>query len=67
MSEDRIIRLEEEVSHLRQINDELSGELAAQWKSIAKLEKVITLLESRINGLEDQSEAPAANTKPPHW
>ena len=67
MTEDRVTRLEEEIAHLRHTNDELSGELAKQWKHIAKLENAITLLESRISGFENQLGDPAENTKPPHW
>ena len=70
MSDDQlesITRLEEEVAHLRHVNDELSGELAEQWKHIAKLEKTITCLESRIAGFESQLGIPEGNVKPPHW
>ncbi len=66
-NEDRIIRLEEEIAYLRTTNEELSGELALQWKRIEQLENLIKVLETRFSGLEETLDGPAEDTRPPHW
>lgn len=65
--EERIIRLEEEIAYLRTGNEELSGELALQWKRIEQLETLIKTLETRFTGLEENIDAPVEDTRPPHW
>lgn len=65
--EERVIRLEEEIAYLRTSNEELSGEIALQWKRIEHLENHIKALENRFSGLEDNLDAPLEDTRPPHW
>jgi len=63
----RLTNLEEEIAHLSKVNEELSGEILAQWKRIEGLEKALRLLETRLSGLEEGLENPVANERPPHW
>lgn len=65
--QDRITKLEEEVTHLARTNEELSSELAGQWKRMEVIEKKFLHLETRFASVEDSLEQPAENTKPPHW
>ncbi len=67
IKEQRLIALEEEVSHLRMANEELSSEVLAQWKRIESLERQLANLENRLTSFEDHLDSPPENTKPPHW
>ncbi len=63
----RIMRLEEELAHTVLANEELSSELIHSNKRIEQLERKIAMLESRFSSLEDNIDAPLPNEKPPHW
>jgi len=65
--DDRILQLEEEVAHLTQTNEELSGELQAQWKRVEALERKFALLEQRFATIEDNMPSEPEDTRPPHW
>ena len=39
--DDRIVKLEEELAHLRVTNEELSAETLSQWKQIEALQKTV--------------------------
>ena len=62
-----ITRLEEQIAHLTLANEELSGEVLAQWKRIEALEKHLVQLENKLIAYQDAQEEVPANTKPPHW
>ena len=64
---ERITVLQVEAAHLRMANEELSSEVLMQWKRIEHLERKIAHLENRMSSVEDLSEVPEANVKPPHW
>lgn len=64
---ERITQLEEEVAHLTKTNEELSGELLAQWKRVEALERKFSLLEQRLATFEDSQTAEPEDTRPPHW
>ena len=64
---DRISILEEKLAHLTLTNDELSSELALQWKRIEALEKHVNQLEGQFADLAAGMDGPIENTKPPHW
>lgn len=66
-TEERVRVLEEEIAHLAKANDELSSELAAQWKQIDGLAKKLKLLESRFAAIQENLGPAPENTKPPHW
>ena len=63
----RLTELEELAAHQARTIDELSAEIASQWKAIDKMQKVLERLTERFGALEEASlEAPAI-TRPPHY
>ncbi|MET3852932.1 SlyX family protein [Rhizobium sp. OAE497] len=69
MAEDisRITALEEMVAHQAKTIDELSDQLAEQWKVVEQTRAKLDRLTERFLSLEEQSlEAPAV-TRPPHY
>jgi SlyX protein len=69
MAEDisRITALEEMVAHQAKTIDELSDQLAEQWKVVEQTRAKLDRLSERFLSLEEQSlEAPAV-TRPPHY
>lgn len=69
MAEDisRITALEEMVAHQAKTIDELSDQLAEQWKVLEQTRAKLDRLTERFLSLEEQSlEAPAV-TRPPHY
>lgn len=63
----RIIALEETVAHQSRVIEELSAELAEQWKVIEQTRSKLDRLTERFLSLEEQAlEAPAI-TRPPHY
>ncbi len=65
--ENRIVALEETVAHQGRMLEELSAELAEQWKVNEQIRKKLDRLTERFLELEEQTlEAPAI-TKPPHY
>jgi len=67
MQDAQITQLEEEVAHLSKANEELSGELLAQWKRVEMLERKFSLLEQRFVTFEDNQGGEPEDTRPPHW
>ena len=66
MDEDRIIALEETVAHQSHTIDELSGQLAEQWKVIDRMKRVLERLGERLETMESGTgETPV--TRPPHY
>ena len=64
---ERVTMLEENASHQSQTIDELSAQIAAQWKIIDHLQVKVDRLTEQFRALEDASlEAPAI-TRPPHY
>ncbi|MEW7007369.1 MULTISPECIES: SlyX family protein [unclassified Lentilitoribacter] len=66
MDENRVVTLEELVAHQSQQLEELSDQLAKQWKIIDKLTNKLADLSEHYSDLEDQISGPAV-TKPPHY
>lgn len=63
----RITKLEETVAHQAKAIDELSDQLAEQWKVVEQTRAKLDRLTERFLSLEEQSlEAPTI-TKPPHY
>lgn len=67
MSEDRITALEELTAHQAKTIDELSDQLAEQWKTIDRLKRTLEILSERLLGLEERTTEAAPVTKPPHY
>lgn len=66
MDDNRLVTLEELVAHQSQQIEELSDQLAKQWKVIDKLTHKLHDLSDHYSELEDQGGAPAS-TRPPHY
>jgi SlyX protein len=66
-SAERILTLEEIVAHQARAIEDLSQQLAAQWKIIDQHDAKLTRLIERFQSIEESSlEAPAI-TRPPHY
>lgn len=64
---ERLTRLEETVAYQAKTIDELSEQLAEQWKVLEQTRTKLDRLTERFLSLEEASlEAPAI-TKPPHY
>ena len=63
----RITRLEELAAHQARTIDELSVELASQWKTIDKMQKLLETLTERFAAIEESSVEAPAITRPPHY
>lgn len=64
---ERMMQLEETAAHQSRTIEELSTELAAQWKIIDHMQIRLERLSEQFRALEDASlEAPAI-TRPPHY
>jgi SlyX protein len=67
MSEERITQLEELAAHQTKTIEELSDQLAEQWRLIEQLRSRLDALTERFLALEERSlEAPPV-TRPPHY
>ncbi|TCV67980.1 SlyX protein [Neorhizobium sp. R1-B] len=68
MSDDeRLVRLEELAAHQTKVIEELSDQLAEQWKVIEQTRAKLDRLTERFLSLEESSlEAPPI-TRPPHY
>ncbi|MBD9445558.1 MULTISPECIES: SlyX family protein [unclassified Rhizobium] len=69
MSEEtnRITKLEEIVAHQAKTIEELSDQLAEQWKAVEQTRAKLDRLTERFLSLEEQSLEAPANTRPPHY
>jgi SlyX protein len=69
MSKDseRITRLEEAVAYQAKTIEELSDQLAEQWKIVEQTRAKLDRLTERFLSLEEQSLDAPANTRPPHY
>ncbi len=67
MNEDRLVRLEELAAHQAKVIEELSDQLAEQWKVLEQTRAKLSQLTERFLSVEEASlEAPAI-TRPPHY
>lgn len=65
--EARLVKLEELAAHQAKVIEELSDQLAEQWKVIEQIRAKLDRLTERFLTLEESSlEAPAI-TRPPHY
>ncbi|MGE7370240.1 SlyX family protein [Neorhizobium sp. NPDC001467] len=66
-NEERLVRLEELAAHQAKVIEELSDQLAEQWKVVEQTRAKLDRLTERFLSLEETSlEAPAI-TRPPHY
>lgn len=64
---DRLTSLEIRNAEQERTIEELSGQIAEQWKVIARLEHKLSALTERFLSLEEQTAPGHEATKPPHW
>lgn len=64
---DRLTTLEIRAAEQEKTIDELSVQVADQWKVIEKLQKKVDVLAERFLALEEQTAPPIEARKPPHW
>lgn len=64
---DRLTTLEIRIAEQENTIDELSGQIAEQWKVIERMQHKLDTLTERFLALEEQSAPEIPITKPPHW
>ena len=67
MPADRLTTLEIRAAEQEKTIEELSGQIAEQWKVIDRLQKKVDALTERFLALEEQAAPTIEATKPPHW
>ena len=67
MSDDRLAKLEMLAAEQERTIEELSGQLAEQWKLIERMQKKLDTLTERFLALEERTAPDNPVTKPPHW
>ncbi|APG82985.1 protein slyX [Sinorhizobium americanum] len=65
--ESRIVRLEEMVAHQAKTIEELSDQLAEQWKVAEQMRAKLDRLTERFLSLEEQAREAIPVTRPPHY
>ena len=66
-AEERITRLEETVAHQSKTIEELSDQLAEQWKVVEQTRVKLDRLTERFLSLEEQAQDATPVTRPPHY
>ncbi|MET3791550.1 SlyX family protein [Aquamicrobium terrae] len=64
---ERLVTLEMRAAEQEKTIEELSGQIAEQWKVIDRLQKRLDALTTRFLELEEQASPEIQVTKPPHW
>jgi SlyX protein len=64
---ERLTNLEIRYAEQEKTIEELSGQIAEQWKVIERLQKKVDALTERFLALEEQTAPGHEVTKPPHW
>jgi len=64
---ERIIELERIVTEQDHVIEQLSSEIAEQWKVMEAMRKKLDALTDRFLVLEEQTAPDIPVTKPPHW
>ncbi|MCM2291660.1 SlyX family protein [Allorhizobium sp. BGMRC 0089] len=65
--DDRLIRLEETVAYQARTIEDLSDEIARQWRLIEESRLKIERLTERFLDMEERSREAIPVTKPPHY
>lgn len=64
---ERTTALEMRAAEQERMIEDLSTQIAEQWKVIDRLEKRLSALTERFLTLEGQTAPGHESTKPPHW
>jgi SlyX protein len=67
MPDDRLTTLEIRAAEQEKTIEELSGQIAEQWKVIERMQRKLDALADRFLALEEQAAPDVPVTKPPHW
>ena len=67
MSEDRLTALEIRAAEQERTIEELSQQIAMQWKTVERLEKRVDALTERFLALEGRTAPEIPVNRPPHW
>ncbi len=65
--DDRLTTLEMRTAEQEKTIEELSGQIAEQWKAIEGVRRKLDALADRFLVLEEQTAPDVPITKPPHW
>ncbi|WP_296741590.1 SlyX family protein [Mesorhizobium sp.] len=65
--DDRLTTLEIRAAEQEKTIEELSGQIAEQWKVIERMERKLGALTDRFLALEERTAPDVPVTKPPHW
>jgi SlyX protein len=66
-ADERITQLEILAAEQERTIQELSAQVAGQWKEIEHMQKKLDALTQRFLALEEQATPETPVTKPPHW
>lgn len=64
---DRLTTLEMRNAEQERAIEELSAQLAEQWKTVERMQKKLDTLAERFLAMEEQVAPDIPITKPPHW
>lgn len=64
---DRLTTLEIRAAEQEKTIEELSGQIAEQWKVIERMQRKLDALTDRFLALEEQTGDEVPVAKPPHW
>ncbi|WP_411034745.1 SlyX family protein [Shinella sp. BYT-45] len=64
---ERIARLEEHIAHQANTIEDLSDQLAEQWRAIEQLRSKLDRLTERFLALEEGAVEAPAISRPPHY
>ncbi|HEU4986787.1 MAG TPA: SlyX family protein [Rhizobiaceae bacterium] len=67
MSDDRLTKLEILAAEQEKTIEELSDQIAQQWKVIERMRKTLEMLGERFAALEERTAGEIPVTKPPHY
>jgi SlyX protein len=66
-ADERLTALEIRAAEQEHTIEELSGQLADQWKTMDRMQRKLDTLTQRFLALEEQTAPDVPVTKPPHW
>ena len=67
MADDPLAILEMRAAEQERTIEELSGQIAEQWKVIELMQRKLDVLTTRFLALEEHATPAPEATKPPHW
>lgn len=65
--EERLVKLEALCAEQERTIEELSGQIAEQWKTIDGMRRKLEVLTERFLAVEERTAPDVPVTKPPHW